>query len=89
MWDNQRAGVSTEWNNPSLASLSLVLAHGIHLPPSFLVISAALRCSLPNTPVPVVGLWTWLRQAGRDVFVVVGPADPTAPKFSAFLQFSS
>lgn len=34
-------------------------------------------------------LWTWLRQAGCDVFVVVGPADPTAPKFSAFLQFSS
>lgn len=35
------------------------------------------------------GLWTWLRQAGRDVFVVVGSADPTVPEFSAFLQFSS
>lgn len=37
----------------------------------------------------VGGLWTWLQQAGHDVFVVVGPADPTAPKFSAFLQFFS
>lgn len=73
MWDNQRAGASTEWNNPSLASLSLVLAHGSHLPPYFLVISAALRCSLPNTPVSVVCgpgsgrlgvmcLWLWVQQ---------------------------
>lgn len=35
------------------------------------------------------GLWTWLRQAGHDVFVVVGSADSTVPKLSAFLQFSS
>lgn len=73
MWDNQRAGASTERNNPSLASLSLVLAHRSHLPPYFLVISAALRSSLPNTPVPVVCgpgsgrlgvmcLWLWVQQ---------------------------